>query len=326
MDRRERLEATIHGEKPDRTAFAFWRHWPGDDQRAEDLAAATLKFQKDYGSDFMKVTPSSSYCLEDWGVRTRWAGNMEGTRDYLYHPIQAPDDWSWLPVLDPTQGSLGSNLRCLSIIGEAAEAVPFIPTVFNPLSQAKNLTGGDTLLMHMRQHPDRLKDGLERITDTILRFIVEAKKSGIAGIFYAVQHASYGILSVDEYQEFGRPYDLKILEEAGKETWFNLLHIHGLNPMFDLLSDYPVQAINWHARETPPSLKEGLAKTSAAVCGGIDRDRMMMQGTPDDIRTAVADAVVQTEGRRLIIATGCVINITTPTSNLIAASEAVGAA
>ena len=38
MNKRERLEATVAGEPVDRVAVALWRHWPGDDQRAEDLA------------------------------------------------------------------------------------------------------------------------------------------------------------------------------------------------------------------------------------------------------------------------------------------------
>ncbi len=32
MSKRERLEAAIRGERPDRTPVALWRHFPGDDQ------------------------------------------------------------------------------------------------------------------------------------------------------------------------------------------------------------------------------------------------------------------------------------------------------
>jgi uroporphyrinogen decarboxylase len=43
MTRRERLEATIAGLPVDRIAMALWRHYPGDDQRPADLAAALLQ-------------------------------------------------------------------------------------------------------------------------------------------------------------------------------------------------------------------------------------------------------------------------------------------
>jgi uroporphyrinogen decarboxylase len=323
MNHRERLEATIHGERPDRVAIALWRHWPGDDQRAEDLAAAVLRFQRDYDFDFIKVTPSSSYCLEDWGVRTRWVGNQEGTREYVHHPVSTPEDWARLPVLDPRQGALGEQLRCLALVREGAEDTPFLPTVFSPLAQAKNLVGGERLLVHLRQHPAALKAGLETITATTVRFVRAARRAGIAGIFYAIQHANYSLLSEAEYREFGRPYDLRILEAAAEGTWFNLLHLHGGDAMFDVVADYPVQAINWHDRETPPSLAQALGRTRATLCGGIDRTEVMLRGSPDEVRAQVADAIQQTGGRRLIIATGCVILITSPTANIWAAREAV---
>ena len=43
--KRKRLEATINGQQPDRPPVALWRHWPGDDQQADALAAAHLKWQ-----------------------------------------------------------------------------------------------------------------------------------------------------------------------------------------------------------------------------------------------------------------------------------------
>jgi hypothetical protein len=33
---------------------------------------------------------------------------------------------------------------------------PFIQTIFSPLSQAKNLVGGDDLLVHLRKNPQEL--------------------------------------------------------------------------------------------------------------------------------------------------------------------------
>ncbi|MGQ9787646.1 MAG: uroporphyrinogen decarboxylase family protein, partial [Anaerolineae bacterium] len=68
MRKRERLEATIAGQPVDRPAVALWRHWPADDQRGELLARSTLAFQRLFDFDFIKVTPSSNYCLADWGA------------------------------------------------------------------------------------------------------------------------------------------------------------------------------------------------------------------------------------------------------------------
>ena len=322
MSKRERLEATFRGQPVDRVAVALWRHWPVDDQSAEELARSTVAFQQEFDFDFIKVTPSSDYCLEDWGTETVWLGAQEGTREYVRHPVQKPEDWEKLPVLDPTQGGLGRQLRCLELIGQAVgEEVPFIQTIFSPLAQAKNLAG-DRLLVHMRRYPDAFHAGLETITQTTIRFIEAIKPTGIAGLFYAVQHATYHLLSEEEYQTFGRPYDLRILE-AARDCWFNLLHIHGTDIMFDLLRDYPVQAVNWHDQETPPSLREGMGRFPGAVVGGLSRWDTLVRGDPEEVTAQARAAISQTGGVRFILGTGCVTPIVAPIANIRAARQAV---
>jgi hypothetical protein len=64
-----------------------------DDQNPEALAKATLAFQTQYDLDIVKVSPSSSFCLTDWGVKSEWRGNPEGTRDYTKRVIYKPEDW-----------------------------------------------------------------------------------------------------------------------------------------------------------------------------------------------------------------------------------------
>jgi len=323
MTKRERLAAAIRGEPVDRPPVALWRHFPGDDQRPEDLAAATVAFQRRYDFDFVKVTPASSFCLRDWGSQDRWVGHLEGTREYTFYPIQSLDDWRGLRQLNPTQGSLGAQLRCLRLIAdELGDDTPFIQTIFSPLAQAKNLVGKERLQVHLRRHPDEVCAGLEVIADTTLRFVRAVCETGVAGIFYAVQHAQYGLLSAEEYAVLGRPYDLRILEVV-QGLWLNVLHLHGSDVMFDLLADYPVQVINWHDRETWPSLAEAQHRFDGAVCGGLQRWDVVVRGTPDLVREQAADAIAQTGGRRFILGTGCVTPIVSPTSNIRAAREAV---
>ena len=321
MTKRERLEAAMRGEATDRVPVALWRHFPGDDHRPQDLAASTVGFQRRYDFDFVKVTPASSFSVADWGVRDEWRGNEEGTRVYTHYPVQSPDDWKRLPDLDPRAGFLGAQLKCLDLIhSDLGDDVPFIQTIFTPLGQAKHLAG-NRAFVHMREQPAAFKAGLEKITQATIRFIEEAKKTGIAGLFYAVQHASYAVTSPAEYAEFGKAYDLRVLE-ATKGMWLNVLHLHGNDVMFDVVADYPVQVWNWHDRDTPPTLRDALPKVKGAVCGGLGRDSTMLRGTPDDVRREIADAVAQTGGRRLVLGTGCVTLVTTPESNLRAARAA----
>lgn len=324
MSKRERLEKTITGEATDRVPVALWRHWPGDDQRPSDFVEAMVGFQRQYDWDFVKVTPASSYCLVDHGVQDRWAGSPEGTREYTRRVVNRSVDWTDLRVLDPAKGVLSRQIEVLKLLKDAlGTEVPFIQTIFSPLAQAKNLAGGDLLIKHMRTAPDRLRTGLNTITESTLRFIDAIRRSGISGIFYAVQHASYAIMTEDEYRIFGRTYDMRILEALNKDWWLNMLHLHGDVPIFDLFNDYPVQAINWHDRETEPDLVNGKLRFKGAVCGGLGRFDTVHNGTPAEVRSQARDAIEKTGGRRLILSTGCVAMVTSPTSNLRAVREVV---
>ena len=322
MDKRTRLETIFAGERPDRPAVALWRHWPVDDQRGDTLARATLEFQQIFDFDFVKVTPSSNYCVAGYGAETRWEGNLEGTRVWGPRLIQEPEDWLRLRPLDPRQGLLGEVLQADRLIGQAlGSATPFIQTIFNPLSQAKNLAG-DRFIPHLRQHPDAVKAGLATLTESILRFVEALKETGAAGIFLAVQHAQFGLLTQEEYATFGRPLDLQILE-ATEGMWFNLLHLHGRDVMFDLLADYPVQVINWHDRETPPSLAQALERTDKTLCGGLRQWETMVRGTAEQVLQEGREAIQATGGRRFILGTGCVTPIVAPVGNIHAARQAV---
>ncbi len=326
MNHKERLQACLAGELPDRPPVALWRHFPVDDQTPGVLAAAALDFQRAYDFDLVKVTPASSYCLKDWGVQDEWRGQTEGTRTYTRPAIFQPEDWAHLKILDPQKGHLGEMLVVLRQLVQALEPeTPAIQTIFNPLSQAKNLVGGERLLVHMRQAPQALHSGLRTIADSTRLFLQEVRKTGVSGIFYAVQHAQYSLLSEAEYETFGRAYDQAVLQELGsaRDLWLNMLHLHGEDVMFDCFLDYPLQIINWHDRDTPPSLSEAQARYPGVVCGGLRREVTMVLGTPDEVTAEAQDAIQATRGQRFILGTGCVLPIIAPRANILAARRSV---
>jgi uroporphyrinogen decarboxylase len=323
LTHRERLENTLSGTSTDQPPVALWRHFPVDDQSPDRLAAAAYSFQRTFDFDLVKLTPASSYCTKDWGTQDEWRGSTEGTRTYTYRPVREPDDWLRLTPLDPRQGQLGATVACLRLlISELGPEVPVLQTIFNPLSTAKYLVGGEKLLVHMRLYPDALRAGLKTIVESTQRFIEACKQTGIAGLFFAVQHASYDLLSIDEYTDFGRTYDLQVLEAAG-DLWLNMLHLHGTDVMFGQVADYPVQIINWHDRDTFPSLNQGLSLFPGTLCGGLQREKSMVLGTPEQVNAEAKDAIRQTDGKRFILGTGCVLPIIAPYGNIMAARKSV---
>jgi uroporphyrinogen decarboxylase len=325
MNKQERLIKTLAGEPTDRVPVSLWRHFPGDDQRAADLARSVVDFQKSYDWDFVKVTPASSFCVSDYGRHAEWEGKLEGTRTITKRVVDRSLDWTELRPLDPMRGALGRQIECIRLIGDGLrnEDAPIIQTIFSPLAQAKYLSGNELLLRHMRTHPDRVHTGLNAITESTLRFIDALKRSTIIGIYYAIQHASYDMMSEDEYRQFGLPYDRKILEALPEKWWLNVLHLHGDAPMFKLCSQLPVQAINWHDQETEPDLAQGRLSFNGAVCGGLSRWQHVHHGTPNVIREQARVVIKVTNSRRFMLTSGYAILVTSPLSNIRAVREVV---
>jgi uroporphyrinogen decarboxylase len=315
---KERIHACLNNEVIDRPPVALWRHFPVDDQSPELLAKATLHFQRTYDFDLVKVTPASSFCLKDWGVEDEWKGHTEGTRHYTNRVIHGPKDWERLPVLDPTSKHLAAQLTCLRLIrSELSPDTPLLQTVFSPLAQAKNLAGNETLIAHLRLHPEAVMKGLAVIAETTRCFVEACLDAGIDGIFYAIQHAQASLLTLDEYKTFGLPNDLKVLEPS-HELWCNLLHLHGHDVYFSLLESFNFQIVNWHDRETYPSLKEAQQLFTGVVCGGMRQDTLVY-GNQAGVRKEAADAIQQTDGKRFILGTGCVVPIIASHGNIQAA-------
>lgn len=321
MTKRERLAAAVQGDEVDRPPVALWRHFPTDDQNPEQLALSALSFQTQFDWDFIKLTPASEYCVQDWGCQVVYRGHPEGTSEYIARPVQHPQDWLRLEVLNPYQGALGRQLETIRRARElAGPDIPIIQTVFSPLAQAKNLVGGGRDVIHLRRHRGEFSHGLEVIAGTTTRFVHAALEAGADGVFYAVQRCSAEWLSEAEYREVGRSLDLRVLE-AAKGATFNLLHLHGLDTYFDLVADYPVHALNWHDRDTGPGLAEGARRFDGMVVGGLSQ-RDMVEGTPESVRAAARAAIETMGGRRLCLSTGCVMMTTTPWGNIRALRDA----
>ena len=333
LSHRERLQATLCGEKTDQLPIALWRHFPVDDQSPERLAAATLSYQRVYDFDLVKVTPSSSHFCKDWGILDQWEGSHEGTRRYTKWVIQKPGDWEKLPILEPDAPYLAELLSGLRFIRADLDLeTPMLQTIFSPLAQAAYLVGKENIVTHIRKYPEAVLKGLETITETSKRFIealVFDKNISPDGIFYSVQQAQASLLTPEEYDRFGLPFDKRSIEPAAN-LWCNLLHLHGQDLYFNNIIDesglgsyFPI--INWHDRDTPPTLEKARMQSKHVFCGGLSRQTMNL-GTPEDIKKEAEEAFAQTAGDRFILGTGCVVPITAPHGNLIAAKDFVASA
>jgi uroporphyrinogen decarboxylase len=323
VTKRERVYAALDGKPVDRPPVALWRHFPQEDQRAETLAQAHEAFFKTYDWDFLKVTSASGYYGDDWGLKSTYRPNREGVRHYTDRPIKKETDWPKLRRIDVTTGAHGRELKALRLLRKMLPDEIILATVFSPLSIARTLAGETALLRYLRDSVDEMHEGLDIITEATAKFAEECLAAGADGLFFATQCASTGYMTIEEYEEFARPYDLRVLD-AARHAEIVLLHIHGERIMFEQLIDYPVNIINWHDRRTPPTLKEAREQFSGTLAGGVDAMDTVGKGTPAQIAAEVKDAMAQMAGStKFIVTAGCVIPIDAPEANVRAVRQAV---
>ncbi len=319
----ERFRAALKGEETDRVAISLWRHWPTHEETMLGLVACTVRWQKEYDFDMIKVTPRGTYSVEDWGAVAQYFPNANGVQSIVKTAISAPEDYARLERLNVHKGCLGDQLEATRrIVDELGHDAPYLMTVFNPMTVALKMAG-PRLLADMRRHPDLVKEGLQTIAETVIDFSLESIKAGVDGIFFATQSCSYRQLNDDEHKEFSEYFDRLVLDAVRPEAEILLLHIHGEDTMIDTLASYPVDAFNWHDRLVGPSLAEARAKLPGMLVGGVNEWNTLLNDTPADVEAEIQDAIDQLDGRQLMLAPGCVLPVTTPVKNIMTARQAV---
>jgi uroporphyrinogen decarboxylase len=326
MTPRDRVWSTLRGEPVDRPPVSFWGHFYHRESSASALVDATLEHQRDYGWDWVKLNPRKHYHVEDWGVRYRYSG-IAGEKPVLESwPIHGPEDWRGITERPPDRGALGEQVEAVRLLRKGLEPdVPMIETVFTPLAVLAEMVPepGD-LKHHLRSHPDAVRSALEAVTVTYEHYVPRLLEAGADGIYLATTDwASTRWMSADEYAQWARPYDLRLLAVAAHAP-FNVLHVCKSHNLLSELRDYPVRAFSYDATDpSNPSLGQALTMVRGAVMGGISHETALQESSPDGVLAELRRGLEQTGGRRWLVAPGCSIPPATPAVNLKAVRSAL---
>jgi uroporphyrinogen decarboxylase len=326
LTKRQRVEAALANQTPDRVPISFWGHFPSDPRTAPEIAAATLAFQHRFDWDFVKLMPSGMYFCQALGAEITPASGPGGTNGLATSPIAGADDWARLPIPDPRAGWLAEHVESVRLVRSAlGPDVPIIQTLFSPLTIAHKLSLNGSFGRYLRRHRDALDEGLARIARASIDFAAATLDAGADGFFFATQEATLDELTEPEFSDLGHRRDHEVLAALGPRAWFNLLHVCREGIMADMVADYPVAAINWDSHHNFPSLEQAPRIWRAALVGGLDRHGPLLSGTPAEVEAATRAAVDSVGGRHLIVSAGCALPLARPDANLDAARRAVGA-
>jgi len=323
MTKKERIIAAINKQEVDRPPFSMWYHLPQVDQDPVQLAQAQIEQAHMYDLDFIKMMPFGNYGAQDFGLSVDFYCTKTQPALEKKFAIDDVKQWTELEALPGCFGSHGKQLMLAKQIQKQlkGEEIPYVQTIFSPLTTAKKLAG-PRVFEDMRSHPGYVHQALQAITETTIDFINLNIEAGVAGFFFATQCANKDWVTESEYDEFGVAYDLQVINAFKDITYFNIVHIHGDNTMFEKIEAYPCNCINWHDRWVSPSMAEARKISDKCFLGGINEE-WLSHAKPEEIGAHIREGALSAGLEGLMITPGCVAHLDTPEVNYYAARLAV---
>jgi uroporphyrinogen decarboxylase len=295
MTASERVHAALRGDLVDRVPFCFWHHFHPEGS-GERLAAATFEFfVQQFDLDIVKIMPDLPYPPPD-------------------EPLIEAGQVRFLPHLDiDTIPAFREQLHCIRTLrARLGNDYPLIFTLFSPLTYVLQWMGKEQAIEQARQQPEPFEEGLGTIAANLRKLIQASIEAGASGVFFSSMGATSADFTRDEYNRFGRPYDLDALAGA-KAGWLNIVHVHAEPTQadgqiyFETFANYPVQVISWSDRLTGPTLSEAATMTDKCLMGGLWERGPLTHGSENELENEIISAITQTRGRRIILANGCSI-------------------
>jgi len=193
------MEAVAHGELADRPPISAWRHFPGRESNARDLAKAMIEFQTTYDWDYLKVNPRAVYYHEAWGNEYDYSKYNDIMPTRVKTLVNGKEDLKLIRELSGVEGSFADQLEALRLIkAELGEEVPMFQTIFTPIGILANLCGlrslgryreapreQSALIAMIQEDPKSVHAALSAIAKTLAKYAAAVLKTGVDGVFYA---------------------------------------------------------------------------------------------------------------------------------------------
>ncbi|MEY5002510.1 MAG: hypothetical protein RL678_319 [Pseudomonadota bacterium] len=292
MTRHQRLFAALRGDSVDRVPVAAWMHFGTEHLSASSTACLHEQFQSAYDWDFVKVMADYHFDLPTDVFAFDRLENLER----INRPtLSAPCFREQLACVNELQKTLGDD-------------TPIFDSGYDPYQMILRHIGRDQA-KYLWEHRQWTLLFLDSLADAICAHIRNLKSLGITGYFHSTNAAtpigqSRGV-SDEVYQQFVRPFDLRIMHAA--QGMVRILHAHGSGIDLSRLSGYPFEVLHIADRHpNNPDLSELQRWTSACVMGGID-ETSFSGVSRAMLAEQIDDAFKQTGQRRFILAPGCIL-------------------
>jgi uroporphyrinogen decarboxylase len=187
--------------------------------------------------------------------------------------------------------------------------------MIGPFSLAGRLYGVSESLAETAGDPEILKTLLEKTTGYLAAYARAFKEAGAHGIIIAEPTA--GLMSPASAMKFSTPYIQRILQAVEDDSFQIILHNCGAR-IGHLQAKLATGARILHFGQ-PMDLPAALAAVPdhVVVCGNLDPAAIFVNGSEEDMHTAVRRLLATTAGKKnFVLSSGCDIPAHTPEANI----------
>lgn len=326
MSKKKRLQQVLQGKVLERPLITAYRHVPQRERSAEDLAANTLEQYRKYDWDIIKVHPAATVANEVWGNVYDYSKYEQGIFPTLV--TKAIDGLDELPKFVKMPGdtaALGDMIEAVKLIKAelADDDVPVLMTLFTPINYICDALGAPVVRRHFpadrnenimfelfKTHTDVIKTALENITDTFVDYVHKVMDAGADGFFHAeIGWARAGYMEKSEWEEWVKPYDLKILNAIREKGGVVMFHTCGMKSNPEWFVDLPIDILHWDqgAEGNPPLENSDQWLKGMIPMGGVD-EMLFGNDKAEEIREATLKTVRANRDLAYILAPYCSIS------------------
>jgi uroporphyrinogen decarboxylase len=265
MNRRDNILNLIHDQgASEYTPAAFFMHFDAAYHQGQAAVDRHLEFFHQTGMDFVKI-------------------QYEQVQP-PHPPITKPEDWTHVPLVG--EDFFAPTLRVVEgLVKAAGQAALVLMTVYSPFMWAAHHDPSGLIGMHLQQNSQAVSQGLEIMTENVLRLVRGCRQAGVDGFYVSTQGGeAFRFPNTDIFREYIKPTDLAVWAEI-HACRFNILHIcdyvGGYADLTPFL-DYPGHVVNCSlklgGRTLSPRELSDLFKRP--FMGGLERQGLIATGSP----------------------------------------------
>lgn len=325
MKSRERIEALLKGETPDRIpifpkiSFATSCVVPGMNMHdyttnPENMAKAIILSAEKYGYDAVGITTDIANESAALGsIYDRPENQPSKLKKYFLESIE---DYERVKMVDPLEAEPTKTIiEATRIVKEEIGNQKYIMSWCNgPLNVASQLMPMEEVLIGMIEEPEMLHELLERCLNFSMRYVKLLINAGADAVSFGHAMASCTVISRNQYLEFALPYEKRLVDAIHKAGGKALTHICG--NIVPILADIDTNGSDFVDFDHMCNPADVLKNTSKIIRGNID-PLLFVNGTPDKMSERIEKLIsVCKDSKRFILGSGCEITAAAKEENI----------